>query len=256
MRVGTWNVNGMRAALRKGFAEHLEAVAPDVLLLQEVRALPEQLPVAWRAPEGWHVTWHPAEKKGYSGVAIWTREPHHVVAHGLGGPDEEGRVLTVEVGDLTVVSVYLPSGSSGEHRQAIKDAWMPTFQQWARRWLDSPKPVIMGGDFNIAHTENDIHNPRGNKKSSGFLPHEREWFGELLAEGWHDVQREQAGEVKGPYSWWSNRGRARELDRGWRIDYLLANDAAHKAWSGEATTRRASGLTVSDHAIVHADFEL
>lgn len=256
MRITTWNVNGLRAALRKGFEDHLARVSPDVLLLQEVRALPEQLPMQWVAPDGWHVHWHPAKKKGYAGVAAWSRVPMKVLGTGLGDDDDdtEGRVLRVKVSGIQIVSVYLPSGSSGDHRQVEKEKWMARFMPWARTLANSRVLTLLGGDFNIAHTERDIFYAKSNEKTSGFLPHERAWFGDLLDLGWRDLVREHVGKVQGPYSWWSNRGRARELDRGWRIDYLLANRAAAKRFNA-ATIDREAGLTVSDHAPVSVDLD-
>ena len=261
MRVCTWNVNGLRAALRKGFAEELDRLAPDVLLLQEIRAFPEQLPDGWgeNGTHGWIKHFHPALKPGYAGVAIWTRGPSAVSLRGLCGPRQkrapcpEGRVLGVRFRGVEFVSVYLPSGSSSDAAQAKKDAWLGTFRPFADRLARKRNPVLLGGDLNIAHTENDIHDPRGNAKSSGFLPHERAWFGdELLAAGWRDEQRHAAGGVRGPWSWWSNRGRARELDRGWRIDYLLSNRPAAKLVESAGTDREA-GLRCSDHAPVSVD---
>ncbi len=251
MRITTWNVNGLRAAIRKGFGDCLAQIAPDVLLLQEVRALPEQLPPEWQEPAGWHVHWHPAEKKGYAGTAVWSRWPMEVLGVGLddGCDDREGRVLTVRVQGVILASIYLPSGSSGPERQKVKDAWMDRFFPWAQRMVAKRTPVVLGGDLNIAHTERDIYYAKGNANSSGFLPHERQWFGQLLETGWNDFVREQFGDVDGPYSWWSNRGKARELDRGWRIDYLLGNRAVAKRFS-DAAIHRAGGLTVSDHAPV------
>lgn len=256
MRITTWNVNGLRAAIRKGFEKHIDLVAPDILLLQEIRVQPEQLPDEWAEPDGWHVHWNPAQKKGYAGTAVWTREPSTLVRTGLtdADKDEEGRVCHVRVGDTEVASVYLPSGSSGPERQEHKEAWMRRFKPWATKQLATESMFVFGGDLNIAHTENDIFYVSGNKKNSGFLPHEREWFGRLLKSGWHDVVREQEGDVKGPYSWWSNRGKARELDRGWRIDYLLANAAAHQNVQ-KTTIHREGGLEVSDHAPVSVDLQ-
>ncbi len=254
MRITTWNVNGLRAALRKGFDEHIARVDPDVLLFQEVRALPEQLPMPWAAPDGWHVHWHPAQKKGYAGVAVWSRKPIKVLGTGLDSDDEdaEGRVLRVKVDGVNLVSVYLPSGSSGDHRQAEKEKWMKRFMPFAQKLARSRVPTVLGGDFNIAHTERDIYYAKSNEKTSGFLPHERAWFGDLLDIGWRDLVREHVGEVDGPYSWWSNRGQARQLDRGWRIDYLLANRAAAKRFS-DAHIDREAGLACSDHAPVSID---
>ena len=258
MRITTWNVNGLRAALRKGFAEEIERIAPDVLLLQEVRAFPEQLPDGWGedGTHGWTKHFHPAEKPGYAGVAVWTRGPSAVSVRGVCGPRQtsapcpEGRVLGVRAGGTEFLSVYLPNGSSTEPaRQARKDAWAAGFAGFAGRLARAKRPVVLGGDLNIAHGKNDIHDPRANANSSGFLPHERAWFGsELLGAGWRDEQREAAGDAKGPFSWWSNRGRARELDRGWRIDYLLTNAKA-RAVAG-CKTDRAAGLRCSDHAPV------
>jgi exodeoxyribonuclease-3 len=255
VRITTWNVNGLRAALRKGFADHLTAVQPDILLLQEVRALPEQLPEPWRSPEGWHVVWNPAERKGYSGTAIWSKFPIEEARFGLTASQEdtEGRLISARIKGLNVSCVYLPSGSSGDHRQAVKDDWLKKFRRWTADRREKG-PHSFGGDLNIAHTEQDIFYAKSNEKTSGFLPHEREWFGKLLDSGWHDLIREHAGDVQGPYSWWSNRGRARELDRGWRIDYLLANAEARNLFQ-DASTHREGGLTVSDHAPVTVDID-
>ena len=266
MRITTWNVNGLRAALKKGFAEEVDRLKPDVILLQEVRAFPDQLPDGWgedgtlgdagTGPSVWTKHFHPADKPGYAGVAIFTRGPSTVSLRGVCGPRQrtaacpEGRVLGVRFGGVEHVSVYLPSGSSSEAAQAKKDDWLTAFAPFAARLARAKRPVVLGGDLNIAHAENDIHNPLANKKSSGFLPHERTWFGEeLLAAGWRDEQRHAAGDVKGPYSWWSNRGQARSLDRGWRIDYLLTNRPA-AARVGSASTDREAGLRCSDHAPV------
>lgn len=254
MRITTWNVNGLRAALRKGFADHIERIAPDVLLLQEIRVLPDQLPAEWVNPDGWHVHWHPAERKGYAGTAIWSREPFEFLGTGIKGDskDLEGRVVRACVSGVQVGSIYLPSGSSSEDRQAVKEVWMKKFLPWAKPFTKDDTPIVLGGDFNIAHTEQDIFYAKSNEKTSGFLPHEREWFSRLLKSGWHDTLREHTGDMQGPYSWWSNRGRARELDRGWRIDYLLANQPA-AARMKAVTIHREGGLEVSDHAPVSLD---
>lgn len=254
MRITTWNVNGLRAALRKGFADIIEQISPDVLLLQEVRALPEQLPGEWANPDGWNVHWHPAEKKGYSGTAIWSRLPMEILGTGLDGDDPEGRVVRALIDGVEVVSLYLPSGSSSETRQQVKDNWLDEFAPWAAGLRRKRRPVIIGGDFNIAHTEQDIFYARSNANTSGFLPHEREWMGELIKSGWQDFIRDHYGDREGPYSWWSNRGRARELDRGWRIDYLIGNTAAAKRFQ-EADICREGGVTVSDHAPVTIDLD-
>lgn len=255
MRIVTWNVNGLRAAIRKGYGEHIERVGADVMLLQEVRALQEQLPADWQKPSGWDVLWHPAEKKGYSGTAVWSKDSLKELERGAGEADPEGRVIVAKVNGIRVVSVYLPSGSSGDHRQAEKDRWLGFFSDWSAKFLRSKIPTVLGGDFNIAHHERDLFYAKGNAKSSGFLPHEREWMGDLLDMGWSDVIREKYGEVDGPYSWWSNRGQARVLDRGWRIDYMLLNKAAKKILV-DCHIDRQSGLEVSDHAMVVVDLDM
>lgn len=254
MRITTWNVNGLRAAIKKGFAAAIAAVEPDVLLLQEVRALPEQLPAEWANPAGWHVFWNPAERLGYSGTAIWSRTPIKIIGTGLGADDPEGRVVHATTNGIDIVSIYLPSGSSSEIRQGVKERWMTEFTPWAAKLIRKRKPVFVGGDFNIAHTERDIFYAQANSQTSGFMPHERDWVGALLDTGWRDVCRENFGDIDGPYSWWSNRGNARELDRGWRIDYLIANSpAANRVKSAEIY--RPGGLTVSDHAPVSIDLD-
>ncbi len=250
MRITTWNVNGLRAALKKGFGDCLAQLSPDVLLLQEIRSRPEQLPSLWQQPVGWQVHWRPAEKGGYAGTAIWSRRPLEILETGWDGePDLDGRILRARVGELELVCVYLPSGSASPERQEIKEAWMARFLPWTRQWVQSDRPVLMGGDLNIARTPRDIYYAKSNANKSGFLPHERAWFEELLDGGWTDFVRLHYGDVDGPYTWWSNRGEARAKDRGWRIDYLLGNPAAHRLWT-DAHVYRPGGLTVSDHAPV------
>jgi len=254
MRITTWNVNGIRSAIRKGFDDHIAGIAPDVLLLQEVRANPDQLPAEWAVPHDWHIVWNPASRKGYSGTAIFSRWPVETIFTGMtAGDDDEGRLIETTIKGLGIACVYLPSGSSSDGRQQIKENWMRGF----RRWLTprtTARPFIFGGDLNIAHTERDIFYARSNRNTSGFLPHERAWFDRMLRSGWHDVTREHFGETQGPYSWWSNRGNARELDRGWRIDYLLAN-AAVRPFVQQVTIHREGGMLVSDHAPVSVDLK-
>lgn len=271
MRIATWNVNGLRAALRKGFAGALDALDADVVLLQEIRCRPGDLAklagkdgVAgdWSRPEGWHVRWHPAQRPGYSGVAILSREPFRVGGIGLGAEDadDEGRVLTVRVRDLRITSVYLPSGSSSEERQRVKERFMERYADWAQRQVRSRIPTIHAGDYNVARDERDIYHWKSNQDVSGFLPHERQWLNDLVAAGWHDTLREHAGDQPGPYTWWSNRGRARALDRGWRIDHVLANRKARELVTSTTVHRELclseAGPAVSDHAPVTVDLDL
>jgi len=256
MRIVTWNVNGIRAAIRKGFDKFVGKIDADVWMLQEVRCLPEQIPANWSIPKGCEMILHPAQKKGYSGVATISKIGMTEVGRGMEGAldpnDSEGRVLVTMHDDILLVNTYLPSGSSKEERQQYKETWMSQWRDFIHPLLESDKTVIVAGDLNIAHTENDIWNPKGNAKSSGFLPHEREWFSELLNDGWHDLFREHVGPDAKIFSWWSNRGQARAKDRGWRIDYLLGNKAARDRLISVEIDRQ-GGLEVSDHAPVILD---
>jgi len=270
MRIVTWNVNGLRAALRKGFEDAVRTLEPDVLLLQEIRCTPADLVRLagkdgvrgdWSAPEGWHVRWHPAQRPGYSGVAVLAREPFRTAGIGLGGDDadEEGRVLTVRVRDLRIASVYLPSGSSSDERQRVKERFMRAYGDWAAGQVRSRIPTIHAGDYNVARDERDIFHWRSNQDVSGFLPHERAWLNDLVASGWHDLVREEAGDREGPYTWWSNRGQARALDRGWRIDHVLANRRARgmivRAQVHRDLCLSDEGPATSDHAPVSVDVD-
>ena len=259
MRFVSWNVNGIRAAIRKGIDGYFSAFDADIIMLQEVRALPEQLPKGWSWPEGYNVHLHCAEKKGYSGVATLSRPEFLSIETGMGGVqdvgDTEGRILVTEHQGLTCINTYLPSGSNKQERQEFKEAWMDEWRTFLTPYLSSKQPVIICGDLNIAHTEDDIWNPKGNAKSSGFLPHEREWFSNLLEDGWMDVFRQHVGDGEKIYSWWSNRGQARALNRGWRIDYFLLNPAAASLVEN-ITIDRQGGLDVSDHAPIILDLNL
>jgi exodeoxyribonuclease-3 len=255
MRIATWNVNGLRAAVRKGLADWLDDFKPDVLLLQEIRCVPEQLTEEWQQPTGWHVAWNPAERKGYAGTAVLSRHPITVKHTGIDGEnDPEGRVLAVNVEGIDLVSVYLPSGSSSDAAQIRKTAWTERFGIWMAKLKRRRTAVLVGGDLNIARDEYDIFHWKSNLDTSGFLPHERAFMNGLVDSGWRDLVREYAGDVDGPYSWWSNRGQARSLNRGWRIDYLLANTAAAKRTSNPWIHREA-GLACSDHAPVIVDLK-
>jgi len=256
MRIVTWNVNGIRAAIRKGIDRFFEKIDANVWMLQEVRCLEEQLPKDWSIPSGYEMILHPAEKKGYSGVATISNTEMIEEGRGMKGTidpnDSEGRVLVTKHDDVLLVNTYLPSGSSKEERQQYKETWMSQWRDFIRPLLQSDYTVIVAGDLNIAHTENDIWNPKGNAKTSGFLPHEREWFSDLLGDGWYDLFREHVGPDEKIYSWWSNRGQARAKDRGWRIDYLLGNEAARDRMKSVEIDRQ-GGLEVSDHAPVILD---
>lgn len=250
--VSSLNVNGLRSADRRGFRDWLARAAPDVLCLQEIRCDADAVgPELWSPPD-WSVGWNPAAQKGYAGTAVWARRPEASFATGTGHPrgDAEGRVTHARLPELDVYSVYLPSGSSGPDRQA----WKMEFLDHVRPWLDgvlaSGRPAVVCGDLNIAHQPIDLKNWRSNQKNSGFLPEERAWFSDLLASGWRDAFRE-LNPTLGAYSWWSNRGRARENDVGWRIDYVLATPGLRvsRAW-----IEKDAGL--SDHAPVWVELQL
>ncbi len=258
MRLVSWNVNGIRAAIRKGIDGYFTSINADIWMLQEVRALTEQLPTNWSWPEGYEVHLHTAEKKGYSGVATLSRVPMKVVQTGKPSAvdplDIEGRIVVTKHGDLTCINTYLPSGSSGEERQLFKETWMDEWRQFLFPYVSSNEPVIVCGDLNVAHTEDDIWNPKGNAKMSGFLPQERQWFTDLLEDGWHDAFREKYGQGSKKYSWWSNRGQARAKNRGWRIDYFLLNELANSLVN-DIRIERQGGLEISDHAPVILDID-
>ncbi|WP_291423464.1 exodeoxyribonuclease III [Deinococcus sp.] len=218
LKVTTLNANGLRSALRRGLAAWVERQQPDVLLLQEVRAgpMPEALP-------GYASAWFPAQKAGYSGVAILSRHELSDVRTGMNHVqmDHEGRVISAVIQGVRFVSVYLPSGSSGEERQGFKDRILGEYQVWVEGLLAGGIPLVIGGDYNVAHREIDLKNWRGNQKNSGFLPHERQWMTDHLRGGLTDTHRLHLGDTP-EYTWWSNRANAYANNVGWRIDYLLA----------------------------------
>lgn len=218
-------MNGIRAALKKGLMEWIEASAPDVLCFQELKAEPEQLDLSLFEKAGYHHYWHPAQKKGYSGVAIFTKKKPDHVEYGCGNSvyDFEGRVIRADFGDLSIMSVYHPSGSSGEIRQAFKYKWMDDFQGYIDELKKKRPQLILCGDYNICHEPIDIHNPKSNAKSSGFLPEERAWLDSFLKTGFIDSFRHLNKEPHN-YSWWSYRANAREKNLGWRIDYNLVSE--------------------------------
>ncbi|MEX1365696.1 MAG: exodeoxyribonuclease III [Nannocystaceae bacterium] len=230
LRVLSWNVNGLRACDRAGFRDKLRRLRPHVLGLQEVRALPEQLEPALRRPRGWHTHFSPAERKGYSGVGLFSRRPPDAVETSLGQErfDREGRVQLARFGRLLVANVYFPNGS-GKDRD---NGRVPYKLEFYRRLFDLLQArrraglrVLVVGDFNTAHEDIDLARPRDNRKTSGFLPQERAELSRWLAAGWVDTFR-AFEEGPGHYSWWSQRLGARERNVGWRIDYVLASSAA------------------------------
>ena len=254
MRVISINLNGIRSAFNKGLLPWLSQQSADIVCLQELKAQAADLTPEMSAPPGYHGCFHYAEKKGYSGVGIYSKRKPDAVIVGLGIPefDSEGRYIEAQFGNLSVVSLYLPSGSSGEERQAVKFKFMAAFMPHLRELHASGREVLICGDWNIAHTEKDLKNWRGNKKNSGFLPEERAWLTELFDEvGFVDVFRKLHPELEA-YTWWSNRGQAWAKDVGWRIDY-------HVASAGIAATATTTSIykeqRFSDHAPLTVDYD-
>ncbi|KPI09050.1 exodeoxyribonuclease III Xth [Actinobacteria bacterium OK006] len=266
LTVTSVNVNGLRAAAKKGFVEWLAETSADVLCLQEVRAEPGQLPEEVRAPVGWHVVHAPAAAKGRAGVSLYTRREPDRVRIGFGSEefDSSGRYVEADLPGVTVASLYLPSGEVGTERQDEKVRFMDEFlahlKELRERAAADGREVVVCGDWNIAHQEADLKNWRANKKNSGFLPEERAWLGRVLDAddgGYVDVVRALHPDVEGPYSWWSYRGRAFDNDSGWRIDYHVSTPGlAGKAVKGFVERAATHAERWSDHAPVTVVYNL
>ena len=251
----SWNVNGIRAVHRKGFMDWFNSAQPDILALQEIRAMTDQIPKDIRTLEHYHDFWLSAEKKGYSGVGLLTKTQPLNVQYGLGQPefDSEGRVMTAEFEDFTLINAYFPSGSSGQERIAYKLAFNEAFLNHCEDLGSNSKPLIFCGDVNIAHHPIDLTHPKANEKNSGFLPEEREWLDRITAMGYIDTYRHFYPDTAEMYSWWSMRQQAREKNVGWRIDYIIASKEL------EANLKAADILTDvmgSDHCPISLDFEI
>jgi len=225
MRIITYNVNGIRAALNKNLAGWITAAAPDILCLQEIKADTDQIPLEVFEKLGYHHFWFPAQKKGYSGVAILSRPKPDDVEAGMGieAYDNEVRFIRADFGDLSVVSVYHPSGSSGDERQAFKMQWLADFQSYVTELRQKRPKLVLSGDYNICHRPIDIHDPIRNATVSGFLPEEREWMEQFLAQGYTDTFR-HLNKDPHHYTWWSYRANARRNNKGWRIDYNMTTE--------------------------------
>lgn len=223
-KIISYNLNGIRSAMSKGLIEWLKAADPDILCVQELKAEPGQLDLTVFDNAGYHHYWYPAQKKGYSGVAIFSKvKPDHV-EYGCGIPhyDFEGRVIRADFGDVSILNAYHPSGSSGDLRQAFKMQWLADFQKYIDNLKKERPKLILCGDYNICHQPIDIHNPKSNVNSSGFLPEEREWIDQFMKSGFVDSFRHFNKEPHN-YSWWSFRANARAKNLGWRIDYNLVS---------------------------------
>lgn len=251
MRVLSLNINGIRAGLRKGLEPFINERQPDIICFQEVKAhecdIPPLLPT-------YHAHWHCAERKGYSSVGIVSKTPPEQVIHGMGIKlyDSEGRVIRADFGRLSVVSVYVPSGSSGDARQAFKMRFLEAFRRYTINLLAEGREVILCGDINIAHKKIDLTNWRSNQKTSGFLPEERAWLDRFLNLGLVDSYRQFIGPDTPSYSWWSLRTGARARNVGWRLDYQLTSPAlAERVRFAEIPMEP----NLSDHAPVILDYD-
>jgi exodeoxyribonuclease III len=256
LRIATANLNGIRSASNKGFFQWMQTTNADVVCVQELKAQSSDLSEEMRAPQGYRGFFHYAQKKGYSGVGIYCRRPPSRVIEGIGHPDfdAEGRFLRADFGKLSVISVYVPSGSSSPERQEAKFAFLKEFLPVMNALREEGREFVVVGDWNIAHQPIDLKNWKSNQKNSGFLPEERAWLDTLYASGWVDVYRSvypDSGETG--YTWWSNRGQAYAKNVGWRIDLQVATPGA------AALARQASiykDQRFSDHAPLIVDYDL
>lgn len=249
----TWNVNGIRAATQKGFLQWLEQTSPDVLCLQEVKAKPEQLDEKILSPKGYHSVWHSAQRPGYSGVAIYAKTDPVEVTIGLNQQDfdTEGRVLTLSFKNFDIISAYFPNSQRDHARLPYKLQFCDVIFQSLEASRSKGKNVIVCGDFNIAHKEIDLKNPKANRKNAGFLPEERSWMDGFVAAGYVDAFRQFE---KGPdhYTWWSQRPGVRDRNIGWRLDYFFLNKEHSDRLVG---ARHLCDVKGSDHCPVVIDIK-
>ncbi len=253
-KIISYNLNGIRAAIKKGFVEWVSQNDFDMICIQETKAQPDQVDLSGLEALGYHAHWHSAIKKGYSGVLILSKvKPDYVeVGCGIELSENEGRIIRADFGDTTLLNIYFPSGTSGDIRQNIKMQFLDDVFGWVHELKKKRQKIILVGDYNIAHTENDIHNPKGNKKNSGFLPEEREWMTKWFDNGFTDSFR-QAHPERTEYSWWSFRANARANNKGWRIDYQsVTNNLKEKI----VDCYHLTDVVHSDHCPVYMEIEL
>ncbi|MCC2636984.1 MAG: xthA [Moraxellaceae bacterium] len=254
MRIVSANLNGIRSAASKGFFDWLETSGTDVLCIQETKAQEHQLDLLHR-PDGWNSYFFDAERPGYSGTALFSRQKPDAVRTGLGFElcDTQGRWIEADFGDLTVASLYLPSGSANEEAQARKDLFLEKLMPKMRQWRAAGRKMVICGDWNIAHKEIDLKNWKGNLKNSGFLPHERAWLTTLFDDvGWVDAFRVVNQEPE-QYTWWSNRGQAYAKNVGWRIDYHIVSPELKNTIKSTSIYK---GEKFSDHAPLILDYDI
>ena len=223
MRLFSWNVNGIRAVQKKGFLDWLQQMQPDVLGLQETKASPDQLDEALLKPPGYHTYWSSAERKGYSGVALYSRTAPKSVTLGLGIPeyDREGRTIVAEYDDFVYITAYFPNGGGDHSRVPFKMAYKAAFLDYCNQLRAAGKGVIFCGDVNTSHRPIDLARPKENEKKTGFMPEERVWIDQVLEQGYLDIFRTLNPDLAGAYTWWTARAGARQRNIGWRLDYFF-----------------------------------
>lgn len=248
MKMLCWNVNGIRAVKEKGFLEWLSRESPDILCIQETKAHPDQLDPNLLQPEGYHAYWNYPEKRGYSGVATFTKEEPEDIQYGFGISefDAEGRVITTRYPEFVIFNIYFPNGKKDENRLKYKMDFYEAFLQYVELIRKQEKRIIVCGDFNTAHKEIDLARPKENAKVSGFLPVERAWIDKFVAHGWIDTLRHFNNEP-GQYTWWDLKSKARERNVGWRIDYFFTTENMLPSLSGAFIMPEVTG---SDHCPV------
>ena len=253
-RIISYNVNGIRAAIKKGFIDFLKENDFDIICLQETKAMKEQVPVVLLEELGYTHHWNSAEKKGYSGVATFSKQkPDNVVLGcGIEKYDREGRIIRTDFGDWTLLNCYFPSGSSGEVRHDFKMDFLNDFYKWVNQLKKEREKLIVVGDYNIVHTELDIHNPKRKDNPSGYRPEEREWMTKWLNNGFTDAFRKINPEER-QYSWWSYRAGSRGKDKGWRIDYQsVSNNMSDKI----INAYQIKDAVHSDHCPVYLEIDI
>ena len=254
MKIVTFNANGIRSAERKGFFDWMSDTAPDVVCIQELKAQQDQLTGEVFHPQGYQGYFHCAEKKGYSGTAIYTKQTPSDLSLGLGWDDfdAEGRCVRADFENLTIISIYMPSGTSSDERQQFKEVILDRIQPLLLQFQADGREYVICGDINIAHKPVDLRNWKGNRKNSGFLPQERAWMDWLFGSaGFVDAFR-LVNSRPGQYTWWSNRGNAYDNNVGWRLDYHILSDNLKKTVKSVHVYRETK---FSDHAPVTADFD-
>lgn len=254
MKLISYNVNGIRSALNKGMQEWLRQEQPDVLCLQETKAQPDQIDRFLFEEMGYHVLLNSAEKKGYSGTALFSKAipDHYAIGIGVEKFDKEGRVIRADFGELTVVCVYIPSGTTGDVRQDFKMEFLDAFTAYLNGLKKERPKLLVCGDFNICHKPVDIHHPERHTKDSGFLPEERAWFDSFVENGYIDTFREFDTSPE-KYSWWSFMGGARARNAGWRIDYHVVTPNLRPHLTGASILPE---VTFSDHCPVVAELNM